>query len=369
MNGNRSPRERKDEAQRLGEAWNARVRRDPIADPNFDPDLLAAIDRLTTMDATKAPRGAFVHHLSERLMDTTAPRSMPLPRYGRLTLPRLPAHRRILPLLTVVAVVLLVVTLIGQSFFFGGGGPPSTAIPAAFAALNGATPTAPPADATAFGDVEGPNNQRIGTAILGGPEFDLGPVASPYHATMTSWTLAAGKSVEITAKMTGAAPAVAIDFVISGAARMTFDGPVAASQSRRLGLDSFSYWKSGDSVELERGDTVVYRYDQPHRITNAFMRSDLQVVTVILTSGDAKQVLPSTPSFSPTVLSEGKVVVKANSANPEFYVSLFVWNSQTMDPMPALGGHSVYAIPHVPVDSTNACFRYFNLIVDDAPRG
>lgn len=375
-----------DAADRLNDAWNRRVRRQPPPDRPADPDLLATLDRLTAMAATPPPDPSFVARLTEDLMVDTTFAPTPLdrtrpwagirrPRGRRLAAPR-PHQRRgaarpfvIGARLATAALVVLLAALIGQALLPGGGPPDPTPIPAANAPFFGSPAASPAALPPIRGDVAGPNNHELGTAIIGGAEFDTSAIGGPLQATLIKWTLKPGASIDLTKELVGTVPAIGIDFVLTGTAQTTVDSDFAYYRGFRVVSSLASYGKPGQPVEVERGDTLVYRYDAPRRIANPLAVNDLQVVTLILTAQGTTPPVVATAGFAALPLGEGELTLSADQVNPGLFVNLFVWSASPTDPTPELGEYSQYAIARAPVEPGTACCYYYNVVVDNAPRG
>ena len=370
--------------QALNDAWNARVRRASATDADLDPEFLAAIDEIINLAGEpRRPRRTFISQLENDIMHPSTD-ALTLPK-ARIAIPS--AIRRSAPTsarnvsrtratgvaLTFAAAIVLILSLVNP---FGNGPdhrPPST-VPAI--ALAPSSPIAggtgsPIAQATMeaiIGDQSTVNNRSLGSASIGPSSSNPGLGSAgigeaPYHSTLTKWSLRPGETVEFSSDLVGTTPGVAVDVVISGTERIAFNGEFVVYPAQRVVGGAIHYGRAGETVEVERGDTVVYRYDRRRSVTNALQKNDLQILTFILTAADSKPTIPSTAAFSEAVLGEGTSPIGL-SGRGDLSIQFFVWSAISRKPLPPLSAsHAVYAIEAAPIDPHYKCCYYYNVIV------
>lgn len=276
------------DADRLGDAWDALVagRRPPVS--GADAELLAVVGQLTAEATHIRPTLTFRNSLRESLMHsgtmtmdgvTPTPTLRPLPSLGRPVgiashaepsagampgrLRRVGAHW-----VAVAATAALLLSTAGGGYLAtrGSGGGDSTRV-AGFQ-FQAATPMPRVASPVADASIEscggaapyfpctGPG-PLVGIGFVVGSLYDAQVTAGVNAFEMQGWTIDPGQSVSLVATSSTPVRGIGVDIVTGGAYAATFSGPVTVSRTGPLNT-SFEYPAPGTRVELSKGDGVSY---------------------------------------------------------------------------------------------------------------
>lgn len=287
------------DADRLGDAWDALVagHRPTVAEQ--DAELMALAGQLSAEATQVRPTLTFRNHLREILMDTgtmpmtaapTAPAFHPLPRLGRpleIGHPAVSLPARIgrvgMRWAALAATIALLLATAGGGYLatrgLGDGGRATSV--AGFQASPVASPeTAGYVDECAALRPYQPcgGDGVIGRGLIAGYTF-APALLDVTLVTMQGWEIPAGNTITYEPdpnRLSG----VAVDFVLEGAYVATFSGPVIVQRHDVLG-SSVEYPVVGEVVELGYGDTVSYELATRVSITNPLSTRPLRFKSVV----------------------------------------------------------------------------------------
>jgi hypothetical protein len=299
------PRDQGD-LERLNDAWNE-IAHDASSRPEaLDTDDRQTLDRLAMLAGEIKPPPAFVSRLREQLMSTTVlPPSANLNAETILELPSAHAARPRKHIQswswTGLASAALILAIVGSLLAIvwnnGGGGSPE---PTKFAALGpGASPEASPGAMTEFTpeQLEGMYPlDVIGTAFIdGGVLPRLGVPGPDYKATLFNVKIDPGSANEFNGDADSSVVGYVVDIVVDGTYKATFDGDAIVQHAivypNENGMSEIV--SAGGTVELQRGDAVIYPYGQKRTVTNPLALTTLRFESIIFTNADVTRVEPN----------------------------------------------------------------------------
>lgn len=263
------------------------------------------------------------HRMWEEIMSSTSTgASLPLPApLGRGRAPR-KARRRVAhapgrpvfpaarPFVNIAFAVVLLVAIIGgaKGWMSGRNGGAPTPRHQLAAPMNPAhplaTPSGTPGTCTANCDYA----------------FDAPPVFPVAQATITKqklasadldarrvqlldWQVAPGVSVAMPADDDGG---VIVDTVLDGAAAMAIDGPATIVRQNDPLRGFYEYPEAGETVELARGDTIVYSATHMRTVANPLSLITLHLKSAVFFNGDAARFQPPADTAGVTVKVNGE---------------------------------------------------------------
>lgn len=342
-----TPPDPAEDADRLGDAWDAIVagRRPSVADE--EAELLAVVGQLSAEATPIRPTLTFRNSLRETLMHTApttaalpAPTFRPLPKLGRPveigqplrpTATALPDRVRATALrwAAIAATIALLLATAGGGYLAtrgpGAGDPtrvagfqfqdgtpitePRVASPVAGGYIDPCGGAAPYFPCTGPGPLVG-----IGSVV--GSLYDPDVTAGITEFEMQGWTVEPGQTVSLSSASSTPVPGIGVDIVTAGAYAATFSGPVTVSRTGPL-VTFYEYPSAGTRVELSKGDAVSYAFGTRTEIVNPLETQPLTFKSLAFASVPAASAATPQPSGIQSVEGDARVVVDGRGTLPQ----------------------------------------------------
>ncbi len=210
------------------------------------------------------------------------------------------------------------------------------------------------------------------TAMFTGKDWILGSAGlttellppslqTSFHATLLEMRVDAGSNSPLTVPATGGEERFAVDLVVDGVVRVIYDSSVTVTRPYLPAVQRQETIDPGQPVELQRGDSVMYRYDQGRSYVNLLASNSASVLTLVLTAdGIEPLVVPGA-----SIAGQGAPSSPSLAASDDccMTVQFRLWNPSSSDArLPDLGSQPAGQYLIARASSGNPYFVY-NVVV------